>query len=293
MDRLSCVAFLILLFSAGPARAHDEILIQIAAVTAEIDKDPGNARLYWRRGELYRLHEEWDPALADFERAAVADPGFDEIHVARARLLLDMDLPQAANAAVQVFLNKTPENTIALRIRAQSWEALEQFARAAADYRRVTELEADPQPDDYLSWAQAETRTGPEGPARALRVLDAGMEKCGALVTLQAAAIDLAIAADDYDAALRHIEAVMSKLRRKEAWLYRRGEVLEKSGRPEEALAAYRAAQRALDGLSPRMRAGPLTQALAGDVATAIARLAASASSQAADVPTNSKDGAP
>lgn len=259
-----------------PAVGHDEILIQIAAVSAEIEQHPGDAKLLWRRGELYRLHEDWDAAMADFERASAADSSFDDIHVARARLFLDLHLPQAANAAVAIFLKKTPDNPIALRVRARSWEALEKFDLAAADYRHVVELEPEPQPDDYLSWAYAELKTGDGGAKRALRAIEAGTEKFGSLVTLHSAAIDIAIEAQDYAAALAQIDAVMAKLRRKEVWLYRRGEVFEKAGKPEAALAAYCQAQEAINALSSAMRAGPMTVKLAADVAAAIDRLRAS-----------------
>lgn len=91
MIRLQCAVLVLLgafswsVFSSA-VLAHEAIHTQIAAVTARIAQEPQNAALYVRRGDLYRYHQLWDQALADYERAAKADPSFIAVDLARGKL---------------------------------------------------------------------------------------------------------------------------------------------------------------------------------------------------------------
>jgi tetratricopeptide (TPR) repeat protein len=93
------LAVLILVASAG-APAHGPLEEQIEKVTAEIARDPTNTQLYVRRGELRRVHEEWDAALADYRRASVLAPADDRIDFLRGRALQEAGRPAQAKAAL-------------------------------------------------------------------------------------------------------------------------------------------------------------------------------------------------
>jgi hypothetical protein len=66
---------------------HGAVQAQIDAATAAIARARSHAQLYRRRGELHRVHEDWDAALADFDRAATLAPGDDTIDFLRGRTL--------------------------------------------------------------------------------------------------------------------------------------------------------------------------------------------------------------
>ncbi|MBI3880320.1 MAG: hypothetical protein HY301_09695, partial [Verrucomicrobia bacterium] len=59
--------------STNWAGAHGDVHERLAAATAELEKNPADAVLLVRRGELHREHRDWGAALADFGRAAKLD----------------------------------------------------------------------------------------------------------------------------------------------------------------------------------------------------------------------------
>src|SRR2546426_2682773 len=68
--------------------AHGDLHEQIAITTKLIQREPHNAALYLKRGELHRAHGEWDAAMADYERAAELDPKLEVVDLARGKALL-------------------------------------------------------------------------------------------------------------------------------------------------------------------------------------------------------------
>jgi predicted negative regulator of RcsB-dependent stress response len=80
----------------------------------------------------------------------------------------------------------------------------------------------------------------------ALLALDEGIARLGPVVTLELEAIDLTVRGKRYDEALLRLDRIASQTPRKETWLERRGDVLEKAGRLSEAREAYQAAFDAL-----------------------------------------------
>src|SRR5262245_7785095 len=79
-----------------PGLAHGDLHEQIAAATSQIEKNPKNAELYLKRGELHRAHEDWDAALADYERAAILNPKLIVVDLARGKVLLAANWPLTA-----------------------------------------------------------------------------------------------------------------------------------------------------------------------------------------------------
>jgi predicted negative regulator of RcsB-dependent stress response len=87
----------------------------------------------------------------------------------------------------------------------------------------------------------------------ALRGLDEGIAVLGALPTLQLYAIELELTIGRTDSALARLDSVsVQQSHRPEAWLARRGEILEQGGRVDEARAATEKALAAIAALSPR-----------------------------------------
>ena len=72
-----------------PLLAHPGIDVQIADLTERIAATPNDARLYLRRGELYRLHRDWKEAESDLRHARKIDPELSVVDQSLGRLMLD------------------------------------------------------------------------------------------------------------------------------------------------------------------------------------------------------------
>ncbi len=263
------------LLLAFPVAGHEPIHEKIIALTQRIAQDPRNAELYLKRGELYRVHRKWDAALADYERAAQIDPGLAVIDFCRGLMLLEADRPQPARLALEHFLANHPDHIGALVGRARVLVKLDQHLAAAEDFTRAITLQPNPMPEFYLERAQALAAAGSKHIDAAVQGLDAGIERLGPLVTLQLFAIDLELQRKSYGAALARLEHIESQSARKEMWLARRGETLERAGRVREAREAFRSALTAIEALPEHRRETRLMEELEKRLGSALDRLSA------------------
>lgn len=266
------VAFVLLLPSV--AVAHGDLHEQIAAMTRRIEQDPARAELYVRRGQLHRAHQEWNAALADYDRAERLEPGLVVLDFLRGVALLDAGRPEAARAALDRFLARRPEHAGAYATRARAHAALEQRLAAGQDFSRAIALMPRPRPEYYVE--RARVLAAAEQLDEALRGLDAGLDTLGPLVTLQLYAIDLELARDRPGAALARLDRMLGQAGANPAWLARRGEILELAGRPGEAKEAYASSLVALERLVPSRRQTKAMDELTARVRIALDRLASS-----------------
>lgn len=237
----------IVLLTVVNTSAHDGLHEQIAEVTALLSRDPKNAALYLKRGELHRLHRDWGRAAADYDRAARLQPALAVVDFARGRMLFEAGRPRPAQAALDRFLSQHPDHVEALVTRARVLISLGQRAAAARDLSQA--IAHSPQPELFVERAQTLAAEGDVYVSEALRGLDEGVARHGPLVTLQLYAIDLELRRRCYDAALARLETVAAVSPRKETWLARRGEILALAGRASEARAAFAAALAAVESL--------------------------------------------
>ena len=251
--RSATLAVVFLLLIAAVASAHDGLHEQLAEVSARLRQEPRNASLYLKRGELYRLHREWRRAAADFDRAARLDPRLAAVDFARGRMLFEAGRHVAAHSALDRFLRAEPRHAEALTTRARVLVRLGRREEAVQDFTRALALA--PEPDLFVERAAVLAAAGGSHTREAIVGLDEGVARYGPLVTLQLPAIELELREGRYDAALARLETGAAKSSRQESWLARRGDILLRAGRPEEARAAYAAALAALETLpAPRRR---------------------------------------
>jgi len=251
------VAGVLLVLAAGDLFAHGDLHEQIAAVTRQLEKDPKNAELYLKRGELHRAHQDWDQAQADYDRAISLDPGLTVIDFTRGRMFLEANWPHSAKVCLDRFLLKHTNHVEGFIARARTLVKLEKPLDAAHDFTIAIRYAAAGRPELYIERSQALASAGEKHSAEALRGLDEGIERLGPLVTIQLQAIDLELKRRQFDAALARLEKIAAQSPRKETWLARRGEILLQAGRREEARAAYEQALKALDTLPPGRRNVP------------------------------------
>jgi hypothetical protein len=121
-------------------------------------------------------------------------------------------------------------------------------------------LMAEPEefePEVYLNYATLLAGAQPSRLADARAVLDRGMRRLGPMATLAEAAMDIEIRRRRWDSALKYADAVIAHASRKDYWLRRRGEILQKAGRACEAVDAYRAALASIETLSRDVQTTP------------------------------------
>ncbi len=234
--------FLIALCLSGlNAIAHDDPANSVEGLSQHIEEEPENADLYIRRGEQYRLIKAWPEALADYRIAAelVDDPV--ELDGVLGEALVGTGHGQEAIKHLNRFLKRYPDNSKALEVRGDARVLLSRHAAAATDYTATLQNTPRPKPDMYLKLARSYAAQQKYEPA--LETIDAGIAKLGSAISLMQKGIDLEVARENYDAALKRINNLPGKLRETPLWLIRTGDIFRLDGQEAAALESYELAQ--------------------------------------------------
>jgi superkiller protein 3 len=262
----------IFMLSSPGARAHGDDQLLIDALTEELAKAP-EADLFIRRGELFRHHQEWSKAAADFAAAARLEPKLEVVDYFRARLLLESGEPEQAMPFIERYLANVPDEAEGWFLRGDVLGTLGRHDAGALDYAEGIRRTPRARPEHFLRRARYLASSPKTDPARVLAALDEGIERLGPVISLVDYAITLELERRDYDGALRRIDVAMKHSPRRESWLVRQGDVLVKSGRIPEALVSYRAALSAIEELPERYRETVPVEKLARDARVALSRL--------------------
>jgi tetratricopeptide (TPR) repeat protein len=224
---------------AEPLSAHGDLRDQILLATQEIEQNPNDAQLYFRRGELYRFHQDLDLAAADLKRAKNLDPRMHLVELARGKLMVQAGRLHSARSILDAYIAEHPDVVQARLVRAQVLVDLNDTLAAVEDYSFALERSSDPQPEHYLERAKALASNGEGYLDRAIASLDEGIVRLGPLITLQLYAIELELAKKNYKGALNRLDGITEKAKRKEKWLAQRGDILRQAGELDQARAAY------------------------------------------------------
>lgn len=269
--RAAALGLACLVGGGRPASAHDGLGARIAALSAQIVQSPSSPSLYLKRAELYRENRQWTEALADLDRTERIDPAMAVVHLVRAHVNVDRRNWEAAVDSASKFLARQPDHADAHLVRARAYAQQGRKQQAAADF--TSALAVRPSPDVYIERARA-LSSGARAPLEdAVRGLDEGMARLGPIVTLELEAIDLEMRLNRYDSALARVDRIAARTPRKESWLARRGAILERAGRGDEARAAYRAALDSIAAQSERIQQTRASKALAADLRADLERL--------------------
>ncbi|HKR67092.1 MAG TPA: tetratricopeptide repeat protein [Thermoanaerobaculia bacterium] len=247
---------LLALCVALPLFAHEGLHEQLAELTRRIAAQPQDAVLYLKRGELYRLHHEWDLAARDYEAARRLQPSLQGVDLALGMMLTDSGRAKAALVPLRRYAKQHADDFRGRIALARALVASGRAAEAAGEFEAAVKLTEAPDPDLLVESARALSAAGRTRDALAL------LDRLPNVIALQLAAIDLELASRNYDGALRRIDAAAASAVRKESWLARRGDVLVAAKREDEARAAYRAALDAIESLPVERRRAPATAQL-------------------------------
>ncbi len=248
---------------------HGFVHKQIADVTKEIEKNPDDPNLYLKRGELYRYDGDVTAALKDFDRVVKLKPDLYLVDLAKGKLMYDAGSFSKAKNYLDKFLKKDPEYIDGLILRARILSRLHEYQKAVDDYSQVIEKSSEPKPEYFIERARARASIGDT--LQALQGLDEGIKTLGQIVTLQLYAIDLEIQIQDYDSALQRVDEISKQSARKEKWLLRRGQILQKAKRHNEARATFLEALKQVESLSESKRHSKVTQILESKLKTLLA----------------------
>ncbi|RMD97951.1 MAG: tetratricopeptide repeat protein [Deltaproteobacteria bacterium] len=249
--------FVLLLGVVNRGWADATVAQQISDLTLRIEGTPLDARLYVRRGDLFRRLGEDARALADFEKARQLDPDLAEIDWALARFHVSRGHYEAARRAIDRFVAAEPASIGGRLLRARIAKAQGEFLRAADDVGWVIASYTPPRtpaPELYIERARLLDMAGGRSATEALEVLDAGIERLGPIVTLLSCAVDLSVAQGDLPRAIRYLDRAVATASRKAPWWIRQGEILERMGRSDAANERFRAARDELERLPPHRR---------------------------------------
>lgn len=244
---------LILIFSIPlQVLSHAGFDDEIDELTKRIDADPGNAELYWLRGDVNRIYEHWGRALADFKQARRLDPYLFKTDLGIGRTYYDQAHYQEAITHLDRFLAQEPGNIRGLLIRARARHQLGQYWQSAGDYTVAIEQfhpPRKPTPVFYLERTRALEAAGAGGLDEAVQGLEEGLQRLGPIITLELYLVELQTKRGRHDAALQHMDRIIDRSVRKETYLVQRSEILMQAGRTYEAKQDLQSALDALDGL--------------------------------------------
>jgi tetratricopeptide (TPR) repeat protein len=261
---------------APAARAHGSFHERLEQANAAIVARPGAAEPLLVRADLYRRHGDLEEALADVERAAALEPELVRVEYVRAETLAAAGRQLEAVAAYGRYLAVYPDHPEAREGRASALFALGRPLEAARDLDVAVAHQPVPLPGTYLARARALADAGDAYLDEAIAGLDAGIAVLGPVVALERAAIELELRRGAVDAALERLDRVRLRSPRQESWLARRGEILERAGRREEARVAYVEALAALEQLPPERRRNVAMRDLEVTLRAALRRVSAS-----------------
>ncbi len=239
---------------AGDLVAHQDIELQVAALTRRIAADPNDPNLFEKRADLHRAHGEWALALADYDRALTLDPDRAGSHVGRSSALHATGKEKEALEAAGHAVTLEPENPAGHLARARALAALGDAGAADKAFSRSTALHPRPSPDLFTEHSSALLNQSPPDRSRALEVLEAGIAAIGPIVTLVSPALDLQLATGDPEGALALWDRLPPVLATTPNWLLRRAEILAALRRVPEARQTYQSARETISKLPERRR---------------------------------------
>ena len=253
------------------AHGHPGLDEGIAQATAEILARPEATAPRLQRADLYRQHGQFEAALADLTAAEKRDSQLNVVMLARAEVFNDAGELTNALAAVDRFIGVGTNNSRAFILRARCEFKLQCVEGAIADYTRAVEKTPKPEPDIFLERARAQAALGRL--AEAVKGLDEGMARLGAVPSLELAAIEYERQQGSFVAALGRVDKIIARHPVKEPWLVLRGEILAQAGRLAEGRDAFQQALAGIDNYPASRRNLDLTAQLQARAREGLARV--------------------
>lgn len=246
---------------------HEKLL----ALDERLKSEPSYAQAWFQRGSLCLFNGDWQVALANLEKADRLAPGKFPTDLPRGQALAVGGHFAMARTVLDDFIAAHPDHAGAFAARARVLSRLERAEDSVADYRAALGRTPDAEPDFILEVADAMAKRGLN--TEALAVIDAGIKRLGHTPALVVKAIEMEIAAAQFDAALLRVDAVRGTAVRPEPWMVKRASILAQAGRLAESRAAWREMLTHLEILPEQERTSHSMSVIAEQARVAIASL--------------------
>jgi len=202
--------------------AHPDLLLQIEALTEQLQRQPDNVDLLLKRGDLQRRHQSRDLALADFIRVREIQPDNKTVDWFEGRLEIESGRPDNGVQYLNRFLRSNPGHAIALQNRAQGYLLLKQPLLAAQDFEAVIQASDRPAPALFSANALALVEAGTEHFSKALLVVQNGLAQFPSEIRLSAIGVDISLSRSDTDTAAGLIGQLPVPVQKLPQWQTRR-----------------------------------------------------------------------
>jgi len=249
---LVCISIHRLVITHAHIGEHEYIIL----LTKQIEEDPENSHLYFKRGEQQRLAGHFDSALIDFATTESLDSDYHLVDLVRGQLFLDFGWYITAEFYLKRFIENSPKNIVALISLARSISAQGKGKEASEIYSLIFDLVPNPSPEFFIEMANSYLIDNNH--TEALNSLDEGIERIGDITSLYKKALDIEIENNMYPQALIRIDKLIEYSPQKEKWIYRKGKLLESHGEYEEAQKSYTKALEYLETRPPNKRKIPV-----------------------------------
>lgn len=247
--------------------AHGPVHESIERLTKSIETFPDSADLYLQRGQFYKIDEDFDKAFADYNKARSLNPDNKHADLQCAKLFLEYDYPISALMYINKVLEETPTHVDGLMTRAAIYTRLNDNELAVSDFEEAIKAVREPRPEYYIAISKAVIAADSTNYKDAIAWLQKGEETLGSNIVLRSYAIDLAILEKDHNQALILIDELIETMKRKEKWLFKKAEILEKAGRIQEAYSYCEQATNAIQKLPRHIQGTRLITELEGNIA--------------------------
>ena len=238
----------------GKTFAHGDIDEQIISVTQRIKEHPTDPALYIKRGDLYRIHQDWRDSLADFKQAHKLSPQDREVHFHLGRLWWESGQLDSAKRELDIYLQYQPDSVTGLVHRARVLAKMNHTALAVKDISKAILRQKPPLPDLYLDRKEMMVSLGQDHQEETLKGIEQGIVDMGHLVVFLQAAMEIEIDLKRYDAALRRFAYLPKNLQTLPYWVAMQGDVYLSAGRKELALKNYSRALESIENYPKRKR---------------------------------------
>jgi tetratricopeptide (TPR) repeat protein len=242
--------------------AHGNLHKEIESLSAKIEISPQDVGLWLERADLSRQHRDYDGAHRDLVHARLLDSKAAEYDFLLGRLMAQARWHKSALFHLNRFIEKNPGDVGALLFRAKALYVTFEIFGACRDYDVAIPMLESPQPGHFLEQAHAHASNLKTGPRVAIRRLEEGMRRIGAVPTLQEAALQYELRLRDFNGALARVDRLLSEAPRRERWLIQKGQILLQAERISEAGAIFNNVVALVNALPEVVRNRPINQDL-------------------------------
>lgn len=218
--------------------AHVDSQHKINDLNHKISHHPKNIKYLLQRAEKYQAIGNWTKALIDYKYIKHLNPQYKNITYLLGLTYYRDGQLRLAKIELDKFLKTSPKHTDALIIQARILHDIKQCQASYDNYTKAILTSIDT-PALYIERAKSVKDCNSLLLPKAIKDLSVGMDRVGHLIILEDVMIDLRLYNKDYKEALKSIENVLSKVKRKEKWLVKRAKILQLLGSNKRASITY------------------------------------------------------